>query len=105
MAISREVTMGACTQLALSPGTTSTIKFKREPDNKTMVSGDSLNYDCLQLIFVYLYSNDLVSVSLVSRSFLAAAVPKLYRNLIFKLSQAKRYRSVSTRFDKIPGFN
>lgn len=59
-----------------------------------MVSADNLNFDCLQLIFAYLQVNDLVSVSLVSRSFLAAAVPRLYRRLVFRLNQAKRYSSV-----------
>lgn len=59
-----------------------------------MVSADNLNFDCLELIFAYLSGNDLVSVSLVSRSFLAAAIPRVYKTLTFGLNQAKRYPSV-----------
>ena len=59
-----------------------------------MVSADNMNLDCLELIFAYLSGNDLVSVSLVSRSFLVAAIPRLYRTLTFTLKQAKRYPSV-----------
>ena len=59
-----------------------------------MVSADNINLDCLELIFAYLSGNDLVSVSLVSRSFLAAVIPRLYRTLSFGLHQAKRYPSV-----------
>lgn len=61
---------------------------------RTMVSADNLNFDCLELIFAYLSGNDLVSVSLVSRSFLAAAIPRVYKTLTFGLNQAKRYPSV-----------
>ena len=60
----------------------------------TMVSADNLNFDCLEIIFTYLSGNDLVSVSLVSRSFLAAAIPRIYRTLAFGLNQAKRYPTV-----------
>ncbi|KAI8989173.1 hypothetical protein BD414DRAFT_536472 [Trametes punicea] len=63
-----------------------------------MVSADNLNLDCLELIFAYLAGNDLVSVSLVSRSFLAAAIPRLYRTLTFGLNQAKRYPSITSPF-------
>ena len=63
-----------------------------------MVSADNLNLDCLDLIFSYLYGNDLVSVSLVSRSFLAGVIPRLYRSLVFKLNQAKRYPAVRQIF-------
>lgn len=59
-----------------------------------MVSADNLNLDCLEIIFAYLYGNDLVSVSLVSRSFLAGVIPRLYRSLVFTLNQAKRYPAV-----------
>ena len=48
----------------------------------------------LEIIFAYLYGNDLVSVSLVSRSFLAGVIPRLYRSLVFTLNQAKRYPAV-----------
>lgn len=73
------------TQLSCSPSYVALFK---------MVSADNLNLDCLELIFAYLYGNDLVSVSLVSRSFLAGVISRLYRNLIFKLNQAKRYPAV-----------
>ncbi|TBU25413.1 hypothetical protein BD311DRAFT_669671 [Dichomitus squalens] len=63
-----------------------------------MVSADNINLDCLELIFAYLSGNDLVSVSLVSRSFLAAVIPRLYRTLSFGLNQAKRYPSVISPF-------
>ena len=59
-----------------------------------MVSADNLNLDCLELIFAHLHGNDLVSVSLVSRSFLAGVIPRLYRSLVFRLNQAKRYPAV-----------
>ena len=61
-----------------------------------MVSADNVNLDCLELIFAFLAGNDLVSVSLVSKSFLAAVVPRLYRTLAFGLNQAKRYPSVNS---------
>lgn len=60
-----------------------------------MVSADNLNLDCLELVFAYLSGNDLVSVSLVSKSFLAGVVPYLYRTLVYHLGNAKRYPSVS----------
>ncbi|KAH9854614.1 hypothetical protein C2E23DRAFT_817214 [Lenzites betulinus] len=63
-----------------------------------MVSADNLNFDCLELIFAYISGNDLVSVSLVSRSFLAAVIPRLYRTLNFGLHQAKRYPSIMSPF-------
>ncbi|KAI0672343.1 hypothetical protein C8Q78DRAFT_1026491 [Trametes maxima] len=66
-----------------------------------MVSADNLNFDCLELIFAYLSRSDLVSVALVSRSFLAAAIPRLYRNLTFGLNQAKRYPSIISPFSAI----
>ncbi|KAH9947752.1 hypothetical protein B0H21DRAFT_691376 [Amylocystis lapponica] len=66
-----------------------------------MVSADNLNLDCLELIFAYLYGNDLVSVSLVSRSFLAGIIPRLYRSLVFKLNQAKRYPAVMSPFASV----
>ncbi|KAF9807539.1 hypothetical protein IEO21_08180 [Rhodonia placenta] len=63
-----------------------------------MVTADNLNLDCLELIFAHLYGNDLVSVSLVSRSFLAGVIPRLYRTLVFKLNQAKRYPAILSPF-------
>lgn len=62
-----------------------------------MVSADNLNLDVLELIFAHLSSiDDLASVALVSRSFLAAVIPKLYRKLSYGLHQSKR-ESVSSR--------
>ncbi|KAI0717881.1 hypothetical protein C8T65DRAFT_640254 [Cerioporus squamosus] len=63
-----------------------------------MVSADNLNLDCLELIFAYLSGHDLVHVSLVSRSFLTAVVPRLYRTLTFGLQQAKKYPSIISPF-------
>lgn len=61
-----------------------------------MVSAQNLNLDVLELVFAHLAtSNDLASVALVSRSFLAGVIPRLYETLLFRLSQAKRYPSAS----------
>jgi hypothetical protein len=60
-----------------------------------MVSADNLNFDCLQLIISYLAERDLFAVAHVSRSFLTAALPRLYRNLTFHLGNGKRYPKVS----------
>jgi len=59
-----------------------------------MVSAESLNFDVLQIIFSYLSLPDLASVSQVSQSFLAGALPRLYRSLCFYHNQAKRYPKV-----------
>lgn len=59
-----------------------------------MVSADNLNLDCLELIFQFLSGNDLASVALVSKSFLAGVVPRLYRSLFFHTGNAKRYPTV-----------
>lgn len=59
-----------------------------------MVSADNLNFDCLELIVSYLAGRDLYSVTHVSRSFLAAALPLLYRSLTFHLGNGKRYPKV-----------
>ncbi|OCH94622.1 hypothetical protein OBBRIDRAFT_810399 [Obba rivulosa] len=66
-----------------------------------MVSADNLNLDCLELIFAFLNGNDLVSVALVSRSFLAGVIPRLYRSLVFKLHQAKRYPAIMSPFSAV----
>ncbi|CCM01840.1 uncharacterized protein FIBRA_03910 [Fibroporia radiculosa] len=63
-----------------------------------MVSADNLNLDCLELIFAHLSVNDLVSVSLVSRSFLAGVIPRLYRTLLIRLNQTKRYPAIISPF-------
>lgn len=60
-----------------------------------MVSADNLNLDCLETVFAYLSGNDLVSVSLVSRSFLAGVIPHLYRSLVFHMGNSKRYPKVN----------
>ena len=60
-----------------------------------MVSADNLNFDCLELIVSYLAGPDLYSFTHVSRSFLAAALPLLYRNLNFHLGNGKRYPKAS----------
>lgn len=61
-----------------------------------MVSADNLNLDVLELIFANLGDSgkDLASVALVSRSFFAAVIPRLYCSLVFGLSQSKRYPKV-----------
>lgn len=64
-----------------------------------MVSADNLNLDCLELIFQFLSGNDLASVALVSKSFLAGVVPRLYRSLVFHTGNAKRYPTVSALAD------
>ncbi|KAJ3518495.1 hypothetical protein NM688_g9431 [Phlebia brevispora] len=66
-----------------------------------MVSADNLNLDCLELIFQYLSGNDLVAVSLVSKSFLAGVVPHLYRSLVFHTGNCKRYPKVLSPFEVI----
>ncbi|KAI0791563.1 hypothetical protein BC629DRAFT_369775 [Irpex lacteus] len=66
-----------------------------------MVSADNLNFDCLELIVSYLAGRDLYSVTHVSRSFLAAALPLLYRSLTFHLGNGKRYPKVMTAFDTV----
>ncbi|KAF9078499.1 hypothetical protein BDP27DRAFT_1412473 [Rhodocollybia butyracea] len=66
-----------------------------------MVTADNLNLDVLELIFLYLYGNDLSSVALVKKSFFAAVIPRLYRKIIFRLSHAKRYPQVMSPFQAI----
>ncbi|KAI0267493.1 hypothetical protein BC834DRAFT_871545 [Gloeopeniophorella convolvens] len=63
-----------------------------------MVSAESLNFDVLQIIFSHLSVPDLASVLQVNRSFLAGALPGLYRSLGFYRNQAKRYPGVMTPF-------
>ncbi|KAJ6537427.1 hypothetical protein DFH09DRAFT_1263465 [Mycena vulgaris] len=66
-----------------------------------MVSADNVNLDVLELIFSYLAGNDLPSVALVSRSFFAGVIPRLYCTLLFRLSHAKRYPAVMSPFSAI----
>ncbi|KAH9996258.1 hypothetical protein BJV77DRAFT_942450 [Russula vinacea] len=63
-----------------------------------MVTAESLNFDVLQIIFSYLSHPDLASVSQVCHSFLAGALPRLYRSLGFYHNQAKRYPRIVTPF-------
>jgi hypothetical protein len=60
-----------------------------------MVSADNLNLDVLELIFAFLSGNDLASATIVSRSFLVAVLPRLYRVLNFRMSHSKKYPTVS----------
>ena len=59
-----------------------------------MVSADNLNLDVLEDIFSFLSGNDLPSVALVSRSFLAAVIPRLYHSISYRIRQMKGYDSV-----------
>jgi hypothetical protein len=62
----------------------------------TMVSADNLDFDVLTIIFSFLSSvNDYASIALVSKSFLEAVIPRLYRSLKYSLHHAKRYPRVS----------
>ncbi|KAJ7109560.1 hypothetical protein C8R43DRAFT_1243302 [Mycena crocata] len=66
-----------------------------------MVSADNVNLDVLELIFTHLAGNDLVSTALVSRSFFAGVIPRLYCTLLFRLSHAKHYPAVMSPFAAI----
>ena len=63
-----------------------------------MVSADNLNLDVLELIFSFLSGNDLPSVALVSRSFLAGVIPRLYDSISYRIRQMKGYDSVRSSF-------
>lgn len=56
-----------------------------------MVSADNLNRDVLELVFAHMNADDLCYVTLVSRSFLAAAAPRLYRTLFIRRKQAIQF--------------
>ena len=60
-----------------------------------MVSADNLNLDVLELVFCFLSGNDLPSVALVSKSFLAGVIPRLYSTISYQIRQAKGYSTVS----------
>ena len=67
-----------------------------------MVNAQNLNLDVLELVFAHLASGtDLASVALVSRSFLAGVIPRLYETLLFRLRHAKKYPSASSRYMSI----
>lgn len=59
-----------------------------------MVSAENLNLDVLELICAHLSGHDLTQVSLVSRTFFAGAIPTLYRNIVYRLREAKAYDTV-----------
>jgi len=59
-----------------------------------MVTADNMNLDVLEMIFAYLSCRDLASVALVSRSFLAGVIPRLYSKLLFRLAYGKKYPRV-----------
>ncbi|TEB32632.1 hypothetical protein FA13DRAFT_1627875 [Coprinellus micaceus] len=63
-----------------------------------MVSAENLNLDVLELIFAHLSGHDLTSVSLVSRTFFAGAIPTLYRNITYRLKEAKAHDTVMSPF-------
>ncbi|KAF5325529.1 hypothetical protein D9619_009874 [Psilocybe cf. subviscida] len=58
-----------------------------------MVSADNLNLDVLEHIFSFLSGNDLPSVALVSKSFLAAVIPRLYSSILYRVRQEKGYNT------------
>jgi len=66
-----------------------------------MVRADNLDADCLALIFAFLYHNDLYSLSLVSRSFLTASTPFLYRTLVFHVGHVKKYHKMTSCFGTV----
>lgn len=66
-----------------------------------MVSADNLNLDVLELIFCFLSGNDLPSVALVSRSFLAGVIPRLYASISYRIRQMKGYDSVRPYLDHL----
>ena len=53
-----------------------------------MVSADNLNLDVLELISAHLDQHDLFHFCLVSRNFVAAATPILYRSIGYHFSQS-----------------
>lgn len=63
-----------------------------------MVSADNLNHDVLEQILGFLSDNDLPSTALVSQSFLAAALPRLYKSISYRLRHSKGYNVVSLYF-------
>jgi len=65
-----------------------------------MVSADNLNLDVLEIIFCHLPFQDLSSAALVSRSFLAGVIPRLYRSIIYTLKHGKKYPRVCIIFSQ-----
>lgn len=61
-----------------------------------MVSADNLNLDVLELICSFLTGKDLPSVALVSQSFHAAVIARLYKTISYRLKQSKGYDTVNS---------
>lgn len=59
-----------------------------------MVSADNLNFDVLEVIFSFLSGHDLHSVALVSHSFYAGVLPRLYRTLRYTMRHGKKFPRV-----------
>ena len=59
-----------------------------------MGNGDNLPFDILPLIFQHLHQSDLVAAALVSRTFASGALPKLYEDIIIRVSFLNRIKSV-----------
>ena len=55
-----------------------------------MGNGDNLPFDILPFIFQHLHRSDLVAAALVSRTFASGALPKLYEDIIIRLSFVNR---------------
>ncbi|KAJ8082159.1 hypothetical protein PM082_008006 [Marasmius tenuissimus] len=66
-----------------------------------MVSADNLNLDVLEIIFAHLPYQDLSSAALVSRSFFAGVIPRLYRSITYTLKHGKKYPRVASPFGVI----
>jgi len=63
-----------------------------------MVSADNLNHDVLEQILGFLSENELPSAALVSKSFLAAAIPRMYKTIPYRLRHSKGYNTASLYF-------
>ena len=89
--------------IAVSPVASTIISYDRL---QFMVSADNLNLDVLDLIFSHLEQHDLFHLCLVSRKFLAAAIPILYGSIGYHFSQlsssAVRVSFVRTSFILAP---
>ncbi|KAF8836995.1 hypothetical protein BDN67DRAFT_936054 [Paxillus ammoniavirescens] len=58
----------------------------------------NVNLDVLELIFAHLEGSDLVSSSLVSRSFLAGVIPSLYSRIEYTSKHSKRFSEIISPF-------
>ncbi|KAG7095711.1 hypothetical protein E1B28_006425 [Marasmius oreades] len=66
-----------------------------------MVTADNLNLDVLEMIFSHLPHQDLASTAVVSRSFFAGIIPRLYRDITYGLKHGKKYPRVASPFGVI----